>query len=196
MEWTLHPQICQKLWALWGVPRVDAFATFLNARLPLYFSPVPDQRALGVDAFLQDWRNQFLYLFPPTKTLGKVLRKFRQSQGAHAILIAPCWPQQAWFPELLELLVAEPRLLPPWKDLLRSSLDQVECLHVGTMRLHAWRLSNISLEREKFHRTLQTCLPHATGPLLSNYMKISGGSLAIGVGGGGYIHSIPLYQDY
>ena len=195
MEWSLHPKICQKLWYLWGLPQVDAFATLLNAKLPLYFSPIPDQKAAGIDAFLQPWEGLFLYLFPPTKTLRRVLQKFRLSRGARAILIAPCWPQQSWFPDLLDLLVEEPRLLPLWKGLLRASVDRKECLHAGTMNLHAWRLSNISSEREAFRQRLQRCSPPATENLPLGYTRLNGESSVIGAVGGVSIPSLPLYPD-
>ena len=33
-EWTLHQDVCNQLWKLWGYPTVDLFATTLNFRLP------------------------------------------------------------------------------------------------------------------------------------------------------------------
>ena len=80
-EWCLNIEICRRLWALWGLPQIDAFATRANKHLPEFFSPLPDHRARGVDAFLQDWSNLFLYLYPPTKTIRKVLTKFLQTKG-------------------------------------------------------------------------------------------------------------------
>jgi hypothetical protein len=40
-------------------------------------------------------------------------------------LIAPCWPSQAWFPTLLELLTDHPRRLPEWDHLLWHPLGRV-----------------------------------------------------------------------
>ena len=72
-----------------------------NKWLVKYYSPVPDERAEGIDAFLQCWDEKFLYMYPPTKVLRKVLEKFKMSHLCQAILIAPLWPQKPWFPELL-----------------------------------------------------------------------------------------------
>ena len=69
-EWVRNLEIYQVLWSLWGVPSVDVFATSFNTRLRNYFSPIPDPKAVGIDAFLQDWSHQFLYMFPPFKLLN------------------------------------------------------------------------------------------------------------------------------
>ena len=36
-------------------PVVDMFATVSNSRLPQFMSPIPEPRALAVDALSQDW---------------------------------------------------------------------------------------------------------------------------------------------
>ena len=51
-EWTLCKDVCQELFRLWPVT-IDLFATSLNNRLQVYFSPVVDPQAAGVDAMLQ-----------------------------------------------------------------------------------------------------------------------------------------------
>ncbi len=48
-EWSLL-QVFEKISKTWDTPYVDLFTTNLNHKLPLYFSPVPDQEALAVDA--------------------------------------------------------------------------------------------------------------------------------------------------
>ena len=51
-----------ELVARWSAT-VDLFATALNYRLPVYFSPLSDPMAAGTDAFLQDWDGLQAYLF-------------------------------------------------------------------------------------------------------------------------------------
>jgi hypothetical protein len=41
-EWTLHQEVVNRTCDLWDSPNVDLFATKLNFRLPLYYSPLPD----------------------------------------------------------------------------------------------------------------------------------------------------------
>jgi hypothetical protein len=49
------------------------------------------------------WDGMFAYAFPPFRFLLQVLLKIKQSD-CKIILIAPAWPKQAWFPELLLVL--------------------------------------------------------------------------------------------
>ena len=53
-EWTLAQEVEDNLRRLWPVT-VDLFATSLNFRLQVYFSPLNDPLVAGKDAFLQDW---------------------------------------------------------------------------------------------------------------------------------------------
>ena len=54
-EWSLHPEIVKRIFRVWGTPEVDMFATLSNSHLPRFMSPVPEPRALAVDALSQDW---------------------------------------------------------------------------------------------------------------------------------------------
>ena len=48
------PEIMKRIFRLWGTPEVDMFATVLNSHLPWFMSPIPEPRALAVDALSQD----------------------------------------------------------------------------------------------------------------------------------------------
>ena len=61
-EWTLHEEVCRDLFRLWPVT-VDLFATSLNHRLQVYFSPMADPQAAAVDALVQSWDNLQVYAF-------------------------------------------------------------------------------------------------------------------------------------
>ena len=140
-----EPQDYKALWALWGLPQVDVFATCLNRKLDLYFSPVPDPAAAGIDAFLQDWSGLNLYFFPPLQADEKGLDDLISSKETRAILIAPLWPQQTWFPDLLDLAIDHPDVCQIGQ-FFWFNLDHRECLRAATFNLHAWRLSSISSE--------------------------------------------------
>ena len=58
-----------------------------------------------------DWNHLHAYAFPPFILIPAVLEKIRQHQ-CRIVLIAPFWPQQQWFSELLLLLVSAPIRLP------------------------------------------------------------------------------------
>jgi hypothetical protein len=89
------------------------FATRLNKRLPLYYSPLLDDEALGVDSLSASWEGLDTYAFLPTPLILAVLNK-AASCRVKLCLIGPCWPNQAWFPVLLELLTDHPRRLLDW----------------------------------------------------------------------------------
>ena len=103
-ERTLCMDICWELFCRWPVT-VDLFATSLNHWLQVYFSPVADYQAAGIDAMLQSWGHLQAYAFPPFGFIQRVLTKVRQSRNLEVTLVAPFWPLKPWFPDLLELLV-------------------------------------------------------------------------------------------
>ena len=53
-EWSLNQEIANKIFQIMDFPSIDLFATRLNHRLPLYVSPIPDQKALSIDAISMD----------------------------------------------------------------------------------------------------------------------------------------------
>jgi len=87
------------------------------------------------------------------------------SSKVNLFLIAPCWPYQAWFPALLELLMDHPRRIPPWTHLLWHPIAGIFHANPDFYRLHAWKLSGFSFEREVFLRTLSIGCPNLRGVL-------------------------------
>ena len=106
-EWTLVHSVLKPIWSAWFTLHIDLFATRFSHCLPLYVSPVLDPAAWAVDALSIPWSNLLSYAFPPIPIIGKVLRKARDER-ATLILVAPHWPAQAWFPELLHLCHVPP----------------------------------------------------------------------------------------
>ena len=129
-EWSLHPEIVNQIFGFWGTPVVDMFATVSNFRLPQFMSPIPEPRALAVDALSlsQDWQGRLMYMFPPFRPLSKVIQKLRATQEAEVILTAPWWPKQSWFPHLLRLCVDHPLFFISIP--LRSSVSTGSEIHV------------------------------------------------------------------
>ena len=148
-EWSLHPEIVNRIFRVWGTPEVDMFATLSNSHLPRFMSPVPEPRALAVDALSQDWQGRSMYMFPPFPLLSKVVQKLRSTQVAEVILVAPWWPSQPWFPHLLRLCVEHPLFLPYRQDLL-SQQDQKYISDGKSFHLHVWRLSCDTTKQQAF----------------------------------------------
>ncbi|KAL0201521.1 hypothetical protein M9458_004708, partial [Cirrhinus mrigala] len=105
-EWRLHPQTIQMIWSLFGEAEIDLFASEENAHCQLFFSLT--NAPLQGDALSSRWPKKRKYAFPPVKIMPLVLQKIREEKGT-VLLVAPSWPNQPWFPELIELLTA-----PPW----------------------------------------------------------------------------------
>ena len=111
--------MCRDLFRLWPVT-VDLFATSINHCLQIYFSPMADPQAAAVDALIQPWDHLQAYAFPPFSLIQKVLTRVRGSHNLELTLVAPFWSLRPWFPDLLDLLVEVPVLLPHRRDLLRQ----------------------------------------------------------------------------
>ena len=62
MELSLHPEVMNLIFRLWGTPVVDMFATVHNTHLPQFMSPVPEPRALAIDTLSQDWQGRSMYI--------------------------------------------------------------------------------------------------------------------------------------
>ena len=102
-EWSLLTEVFQTLCQRWHRPQIDLFATRFNHKLPQFVSPVPDSLAVAVDALTLPWEDLDAYAFPPTAILGKVVEKLIHSPCKRIILIAPGWPNMAWFWDLVNM---------------------------------------------------------------------------------------------
>ena len=90
---------------------MDLFASRTNAQLPVYCSWKPDPAALTVDALSISWKKHYPYVFPPFALIPRCLNKLEEEKVS-AVLIAPVWKNQVWFPLLLRSLIYFP-ILPP-----------------------------------------------------------------------------------
>ena len=193
-EWSLHQDVAERLFDLWGRPVVDLFATRHNRKLQVFFSAVPDPWAAAEDALQHPWDNLFAYAFPPFSLIRKVISRALVTPNLRMILVAPKWPQAIWYPDLLALLAGEPREIPPWHNLLAQ--PHVERYHraVQSLRLHGWLLSTISCEREAFLVAQQQRWLETSVSPLQLCTRGSGPSSVVGVVDGVYLLSEPLFS--
>ena len=167
-EWSLHPEIVECIFKVWGTPEVDMFATLSNPHLPRFMSPIPEPRALAVDALSQDWQGRSMYMFPPFPLLNKVMLKLRSTQVAEVILVAPWWPSQPWFPHLLRLCVEHPLVFPYRWDLL-SQQDQKYISNGKLYHLHVSRLSCDTIKQQAFQeRSLGSRQPKTISDMIAS----------------------------
>ena len=74
-------------------------------------------KAEHIDAFSLDWSNTFMYLYPPFSLVARTLVKLRRNLG-EGILVAPLWPTQNWWIDMMELLIDQPFIIPVTEDML------------------------------------------------------------------------------
>ncbi|MEE4247251.1 MAG: hypothetical protein V2I33_17700, partial [Kangiellaceae bacterium] len=106
-EWSLCQQvfvrICQ---VLQFQPRIDLFASSANAKLRRFMSWAFDSDAVASDAFAHSWTGRDPYIFSPFSLMPRCLRKIVNDAVALALIVAPCWPTQLWFSQLLDMSVS------------------------------------------------------------------------------------------
>jgi hypothetical protein len=138
-EWTLSHRVLARVWLRFFKPILDLFASRFNHRLPVYVSPVPDSRAGAVDALSFSWTGLEVYAFPPLPLLERVIRKV-DFEKPRMVLIAPFWPRQTWFADLLRLSRGEPFPLDLGPRVLLQPRSGVPHGNPGVLHLHAWSL--------------------------------------------------------
>ena len=117
-EWMLNKNIFTKLTDIWKMPERDLFASRLNCQFKPFVSWHPDPEAVAIDAFTFNWGNGLKYIFPPFSMIQRTLKKLAKDQG-EAIMVVPHWTTACWYPQMLQLLVDKPVLLPKGKRVLQ-----------------------------------------------------------------------------
>ena len=76
------------------------------------------------------------------------------------------WPRRHWYPELLQLCIANPIRLPSMSDLLSQPRTIIYHPNPKIFSLNAWLLSTDSSQQKAFHRKLASCYqpPGGQGP--------------------------------
>ena len=193
-EWSLGPEVVLQLWEVWGRPFVDLFATQKNAKLTTFVSPLPEPTAWRMDAMSFTWDGLWAYAYPPTPLIRTVINRIKQ-MPCKMILIAPNWPSQEWFPDLLDLLVDSPVCLPSMRKLLKQAGSSVYHKDPQVLQLHAWLVSSNPSSIEASRRQwLAESLP-VEGKVQPPSMTPDGSCGWIGVTQGKWIHSLPLFRN-
>ena len=180
-EWTMAMESLRPVFAKWGEPQIDMFATFANRRLVKFVSPYPDPRAEWTDAMSMPWDKErgLLYVFPPFKMVPQVLQKIAQSPELQVILIALLQPAASWFPELMDLTQEDPvPLFVEGQDLLTQDVCMgggvTETRHFRPSNLHAWKLSGPFWEPRVIPGKLPTWCQDAYENLHNKCMNLIG----------------------
>ncbi|KAI2645524.1 Cytoplasmic polyadenylation element-binding protein [Labeo rohita] len=85
----------------------------------------PLEAPLSKDTLAHSWpRGLLKYAFPPVSLLAKTLCKIREDEE-QVLLVAPYWPTQTWFVDLMLLATAPPCKIPLRKDLLSQGMGTI-----------------------------------------------------------------------
>ena len=172
-DFQLLPKIFQRINHMRGPIKIDLFANAWNAQLPTFMSWKPQPGAVSTDALAQDWPKQGSYAFPPFCLIPTILRKI-MAEELDLILVTPVWPTQVWYPQLLQLSVKLPLILPQVTNLIQDPLGNPHMLTAQkNFRLAAWILSGDSLRNKEFQKGLRTSSHHSTDhpPTLHTTMR-------------------------
>ena len=192
LEWQLDASTFNTICNILGKPDIDLFASRTNHKLDVYCAWRKDPEASFVDAFTLNWQDFNLsYIFPPFSLMGRCIQKL-QGDVAEAIVVAPLWPQQLWFPNLMRSLVRDPLLLPNSLKILSLAHSQEKHPLGRKMRLIACRLSGDDTLCKEFRRNRsRSSLTPGENPQESNTQltSASGSSFVID---GASIHFIQI----
>ena len=154
MEWSLKSDIFEEITNIVGNMNIDLFASRLNHKLPRYVSYNPDPQALAINAFTIKWINYNCYIFPPFSVIGRVIQKIIQEKVETVVLIAPIWPTQVWFPQMLRQISQQSYILP--KNSLYLPQDSTRIHPIQNLRLGVFILSGNDSRIKDYQRSLQT----------------------------------------
>lgn len=155
MEWTLIPEVFSKLEVLLGQIDIDLFASRINHQVSKYVTYNPDPHAVAINAFMLNWNEHCTYyIFPPFSVIGRVLQKIVKDKVQLAILVAPIWPTQVWFAQILHQICQQSYILP--KKCLYLPQDPSRVHPISNLRLGAFILSGNICKIQDFQKTLPT----------------------------------------
>ena len=154
-DWKLKAEVAQMLFNSVLNCTVDLFASRTNNQLPVYWSRRPDPHSKGVNAFSANWKEMTPYIFPPFCMIGRCLQKVL-NEKCQALIIAPSWSNQPWYPQLLRMLFQRPILLPPSLDLILDPAGQQHKL-ITSLQLAAWPVTGKLEQTTNFLQKLTSC---------------------------------------
>ena len=179
-EWTLNNAVLSQIFHIWGKPLIDIFASYLNKKMDIFCTCDHHPQAHAVDAFSVTWNLMFAYAFPPICLIPKVLEHMKQGP-CQVILIAPQWPRRHWYPDLLQLCIANPIRLPEIHNLLSQPNTIIYHPDPKEFSLNAWLLSTDTSQQAAFHRKLETYCPRLGEQELKKTTLVNSSSSVVGV---------------
>ena len=76
---------------------LDTFANCTNKKCPKFYSKVPSPGSSGVNCFMYDWGNEYVYCCPPVKLVPDVIRHI-STVPCMGVLVVPYWKTDKFWP--------------------------------------------------------------------------------------------------
>ena len=110
---------------------------------------------MAVDYFSISWTKQYVYIFAPFGTLSMVLRKIVENE-VEALVVAPLWTTQSWWPQVAHLIVDFPIRLPPTSKILYQPNNPERTRPLHELKLGTFLVSAKFCKAEEFRESLLT----------------------------------------
>ena len=121
------------------------------------------------------WSNEMFYMFPPSSFIGRILQKV-QEEETEAVLVAPIWRTQSWWPSLLDLICGKCYQVRQTKQNLYLPHDMDRKYPFKRLNLDVFRISGknsktVGFKREQGTSSFspgETALNKSTTPTFHN----------------------------
>ena len=171
VDFQLHPSLFKKIDRVFGPHSIDAFATYQNRQTPRFGTWEPQPEATWIDSMNQSWKEENVWANPPFSLIGRILHKIKKEKVTVTIL-APLWPAQTWYPQLLAMSTEPPLLLPETNGVFIHPMAGSRTPRWPTL---AWRVSGRPSRRRVFMKPPSTSWQRHGSRLLYEITKFTGG---------------------
>jgi hypothetical protein len=100
-DWKLSMQMFKILCKEWDIsPTIDLMASRFSTKVKRFYSKRVDSEAVETNAFVQIWRGETAYVFPPTTLIQRTVSKLRREKVL-TIIIVPKMITKPWYQTLM-----------------------------------------------------------------------------------------------
>jgi hypothetical protein len=101
-DWQLSQRMFKLLCKKWAItPTIDLMASRFSRKVKRFYSKRVDSEAVETNAFVQAWRDETAYVFPPTSLIQRTVTKLRREKVL-TIIIVPKMTTLPWYQSLTE----------------------------------------------------------------------------------------------